>query len=160
VNGAEASRRPDDDGEPELVLSPSETVAHNSAMRIAGARRGPTSTQKALASIVLGFELFIVALFGLTIFGLSALEPRELGLVLGGGLGAAILIALVGMRRGRFGILVGWVVHVLMLLTAIILPMSLIVSVLFTALWVYCMLRGARIDRDRAAWVAAQGGAA
>jgi hypothetical protein len=27
---------------------------------------------------------------------------------------------------------------------------------LFTALWVYCMVKGAKIDRDRAAWLAAQ----
>lgn len=159
MNGAGDARRPSEESEPELVLSPSETAAHNSAMRIAGARRGPTSTQKALASIVLGFELFIVALFGLTIFGLSALEPREMGLFLGGGLALTILVGLVGMRRGRFGVVVGWLVHILMLLTAVILPMSLIVSVLFTALWVYCMVRGARIDRDRAAWLAAQGDA-
>ena len=151
--------RASDAEEPELVLSPSEAAAHNSAMRIAGARRGPTSTQKALASIVLGFELFIVALFGLTIFGMSVLEPREMGLFVGGGLALMILIGLVGMRRGRFGILVGWIVHILMLLTAFILPMSLIVSVLFSALWVYCMVRGARIDRDRAAWFASQGDA-
>lgn len=156
MNGAAGAGRASDAEEPELVLSPSETAAHDSAMRIAGARRGPTSTQKALASIVLGFELFIVALFGLTIFGMAVLEPREMGLFVGGGLALVILVGLVGMRRGRFGILVGWIVHVLMLLTAILLPMSLIVSVLFTALWVYCMVRGARIDRDRAAWLASQ----
>lgn len=143
--------------DPELQLSPSETAAHNSAMRIAGARRGPASTQKALASVVLGFELFIVVLIGLTLFGLTTLEPRELGLYLGGGLAVVILVGLAGMRRGRFGIITGWVLHALMLLTAIILPMALIVGVLFTALWIYCMVRGARIDRDRAAWIAAQG---
>ncbi|WP_336659368.1 DUF4233 domain-containing protein [Leucobacter sp. USHLN153] len=144
-------------GDPELVLSPSETAAHNSAMRIASGRGAAASTQKALASIVLGFELFIVVLIGLTLFGLSTLEPRELGLYLGGGLAVVILVGLAAMRRGRAGIIIGWIVHALMLLIAIVLPMSLIVSVLFTALWVYCMVRGARIDRDRAAWMAAQG---
>ena len=148
---------PEHSDDPELVLSPSETAAHNSAMRIAGSRRGPTSTQKALASIVLGFELCIVVLMGLTMFGLSVLEPRELGLYVGGGLAIVTLVGLAGMRRGRFGIIVGWILHALMLLTAIILPMSLIVSLLFTALWVYCMVRGAKIDRDRAAWFAQQG---
>lgn len=160
-DGPDPRRGAADDGsdrdEPELTLSPSETAAHNSAMRIAGARRGPTSTQKALASIVLGFELFIVVLIGLTLFGLATLEPRELGLYLGGGLAVVILVGLAAMRRGRVGIIIGWVVHALMLLVAIILPMTLIVSVLFTALWVYCMVRGSRIDRDRAAWLATQG---
>jgi len=33
-----------------------------------------------------------------------------------------------------------------------VLPMALIVGVIFGALWVYCMIRGAAIDRERAAW--------
>ncbi|UBH06071.1 hypothetical protein K8P10_001582 [Leucobacter sp. Psy1] len=140
--------------EPDLELSPSERMAHNSAMRISGAARGRHRTQHALASIVLGFELIIVVLIGLAMFGLSVLEPRELGLYIGGGLAILIIVGLALMRRPRAGIIVGWIVHALMLLTAFILPMALIVGVLFTALWVYCMVRGARIDRDRAAWMA------
>ncbi|UOQ58512.1 DUF4233 domain-containing protein [Leucobacter allii] len=149
------------EGDEELVLSPSETLAHNSAMRISGAARPGTQqhrTQRALASIVLGFELFVVVLMGLTLFGLGTLEPRELGLYVGGGLAVAILLGLALMRVGRVGIVIGWAVHALMLAVAIILPMALIVGLLFTALWVYCMVKGARIDRDRAAWIAAAEG--
>ncbi|GAA1612752.1 DUF4233 domain-containing protein [Leucobacter chromiireducens] len=142
--------------EPELKLSPSETVAHNSAMRISGARRGGTSTQKALASIVLGFELIVVVLIGLTLFGLGTLEPRELGLYIGGGLAVVIIAGLATVRFGRVGITIGWIVHALMLATAFILPMALIVGLLFTALWIYCMVKGSQMDRDRAAWIAAQ----
>ena len=143
--------------EPELVLSPSETMAHNSAMRISGARSGVTSTQRSLASIVLGFELIVVVLIGLTLYGLGTLEPRELGLYLGGGLAVVIILGLALMRRGQLGIRIGWVVHGLMLATAFLLPMALIVGILFTALWVYCMVKGSQMDRDRAAWIAAQG---
>lgn len=149
---------PGHDEEPELRLSPSETMAHNSAMRLAGARRGPRSTQKALASIVLGFELIIVVLIGLTLFGLSVLEPRELGLVIGGGLAAVIVLGLATVRLGRIGIVIGWIVHALMLGTAILLPQALIVGLLFTALWIYCMIKGAQIDRARLQWLAAQDG--
>lgn len=144
--------------EPELRLSPSETMAHNSAMRISGARRGAQSTQKALASVVLGFELIIVVLIGLTLFGLSVLEPREIGLYIGGGLAAVIIVGLATVRVGRVGIVIGWAVHALMLATAILLPPALIVGLLFTALWIYCMIKGAQIDRDRLQWLAAQGG--
>lgn len=151
---------PDGDGgasngdEEELQLSPSETMAHNSAMRLSGARSGQRSTQKALASIVLGFELIIVVLIGLALFGLGTLEPRELGLYIGGGLALFDIVGLALMRRGKAGIVIGWISHVLMLLTAFLLPMALIVGLLFTALWVYCMVKGAQIDRDRAAWLA------
>ena len=74
-------------GGDELPLSPSETFAHNSAMRVSGGARDGSAmkTQRALASIVLGFELIVVFLIGMTVFGLGILEPRELGIW--GGLG-------------------------------------------------------------------------
>ncbi|GAB2553168.1 DUF4233 domain-containing protein [Leucobacter ruminantium] len=146
------SGQPQGDDE-ELVLSPSETMAHNSAMRISGAGRGERSTQKALASIVLGFELIIVVLIGLTVFGLGILEPRELGLYLGGGLAVLIIAGLGLMRAGRAGIVIGWVVHALMLATGIVLPMAVFVGLLFTALWIFCMVKGAQIDRARITWM-------
>lgn len=151
---------PSEDEQPEeFVLSPSETMAHNSAMRIAGARRGERSTQKALASIVLGFELIVVFLMGMTVFGLGILEPRELGIYGGLALCAVIIVALTTMRT-RVGVWLGWAVHALMLLSGIVLPMAVIVAVIFTALWVYCMVKGAQLDRDRRAWIAGEGSAA
>ena len=109
-------------------------------------------TQRALASIVLGFELIVVFLIGMTVFGLGILEPRELGIWGGLGLCALIVVALGLMRFGRVGIVLGWVVHGLVLLSGIVLPMALVVGVIFTALWIYCMVKGAQIDRTRIAW--------
>lgn len=143
--------------EPEFELSPSESAAHNAAMRIAGATGGvEAKTQRALASITLGFELIIVVLIGLAIFGLALLEPRELGLLIGGGLALGCVVALALMRVGNVGIAIGWVVHALMLATAFILPAAIVVALLFTALWVFCLLKGRQIDRERSAWLAAQ----
>ena len=67
--------------EEELQLSPSEAAAHNAAMRLSGAGRGEVAakTQRALASITLGFEMIVVVLIGLAIFGLSLLENIGLG---------------------------------------------------------------------------------
>lgn len=145
------------DPEPEeFVLSPSEAAAHDSAMRIAGTKDQTRRTQKALASIVLGFELIIVVLIGLTLFGLGTLEPRVLGLVIGGVLGLVTIAGLGLMRVGRAGIITGWVLHVLMLATGFLIPMAFFVGGIFTALWIYCMVKGAKIDRDRASWLAAQ----
>lgn len=142
----------------ELRLSPSETFAHNSAMRVAGAGRdgGEAKTQRALASIVLGFELIVVFLIGMTTFGLALLEPAELGIWGGLALCAVIVVALATMRFGKVGIILGWIVHGLILLTAFVLPVALVVGVVFSALWVYCMIKGAGIDRDRAAHFAAR----
>lgn len=155
--GAAAPQGADENSsDEEFVMSPSETMAHNSAMRISGARQGQRSTQKALASVVLGFELIIVVLMGLTLFGLSVLEPRELGLYIGGVLALVIVVGLGLMRRGRVGIIIGWVVHVLMLAVGILLPMAVLVGLLFTGLWIYCMVKGSQIDRDRLAWEGSQ----
>jgi len=157
AHGRDASSEEPD----ELRLSPSETMAVGGAMRVSGAARpgadpAGAKTQRALASITLGFELFVVVLMGLTLFGLSVLEPRALGLWIGGGLAVVILAALGLMRVGRVGIVLGWVTHALMIAVAILIPMSLIISLLFTALWVFCMVKGAQIDRQRRAWLAAQ----
>lgn len=145
-------------GDEELVLSPSEQAAHNAALRFAGAGKGhvEAKTQRALASITLGFELIIVVLVGLTIFGLSLLHPRELGLVMAGVLALMCILALVTMRFGNIGIFIGWVVHALMLATTFILPAAGIVALMFTGLYVFSNIKGARIDRDRAEYFAAQ----
>ncbi|WP_353055547.1 DUF4233 domain-containing protein [Leucobacter sp. CX87] len=139
------------DGGEELVLSPSEAMGAGAAMHLAGGRGARRSTQRALGSIVLGFELFVVFLAGMTVFGLGVIEPRELGIWGGLGLCAVILVALGTMRLGKVGLTLGWVVHGLMFLAGFVLPPSLIIVVIFTALWVYCMVVGARLDRQSAA---------
>lgn len=138
----------------DLPLSPSETFAHNSAMRVSGAATAGSArrTQRALASIVLGFELIVVFLIGVTIYGLALLDPAVLGIWGGVALCAVIVVALVLMRVRLVGIYLGWAVHLLMFLSAIIMPMALIVAIIFTALWTYCMIKGASIDRQRLAW--------
>ena len=147
-----SAHTPNDDEE--LVLSPSETVAHNTAMRVSSTANGEQSTRKALASIVLGFELIIVVLIGLTIFGLGLTDPRWIGLAIGGTLALMCIIALGALRFGNAGIIVGWVTHALMLATAFILPTALFVGGVFTILWVYCLVRGGKIDRQRNEWQA------
>lgn len=114
------------------------------------ARRGaPRSTQQSLASVVLGFELIIVFLGGLTIFGLYALEPRELGIVIGLVLAALIMLALALMRT-RVGISLGWIAQIGMLSTGFVLPGLFVAGGLFFGLWIYCMVVGKRIDAERA----------
>ena len=101
-----------------------------------------------------------MVLLGLTLFGLGTLDPRVLGLVIGGGLAVLIIVALGLMRVGRVGIVLGWVVHVLMLATGLILPVAVFVGLIFTALWAFCMIKGAQIDRDRIAWMRSHGDSA
>lgn len=139
---------PSSEGE-DLVLSPSEQRAHNLAVRASGVKK--PSTQKSLASISLGFELFVVFLIGLTLFGLGVFDPAWVGLVVGGAVCVLIIVALGLMRVGRVGIILGWIVHALYFIGTFWLVPIMFVGLIFTALWVYCLWKGAQIDRMREA---------
>jgi hypothetical protein len=117
-------------------------------------RRRARSTQESLGSIVLGFEVIVVFLAALVAFGLRALSPVT---ALGGG-GVLILIMLVtlGLLRYRWGFAVGWVVEIAIVATGFVLPAMFVVGGFFALLWVYCMIQGARIDREKAAALRAQ----
>jgi hypothetical protein len=106
------------------------------------------STKRSLASVVLGFELVIVFLGGLTIFGLNAVEPRELGIVIGVSLAGVIIVAL-SLIRTPVGIPLGWATQGGMLATGFLVPALFIVGALFFGLWIYCMVIGGRMDRER-----------
>lgn len=110
----------------------------------------PRSVQSSLAAIVLVTESFIMCLATLVIFGLNALPP--LAALLGGALLCVALVVTAGLAmRFRWAIPVGWALQVCIALTTIILPLMGIVAAIFIAMWVYCMIRGSRIDRDNAA---------
>jgi hypothetical protein len=108
------------------------------------------STRRSLASVVLAFELVIVFLGGLTIFGLNAINPRELGIVIGVGLALLMIIALALMRTS-LGLPLGWAAQVGMLATGFLVTALFVVGALFFGLWIYCMVVGGRMDRDRVA---------
>lgn len=133
----------------EFEMSPSERMGDRAASRIAGG--GEThKTQRALASIVLGFELIVVFLVGLTVFGLEIVTPAYLGIIGGLIMCAIIVVALGIMRRGRAGIWLGWAIHAVYFIAGALLLPIIFVGVVFTALWAFCMIRGAQIDRERA----------
>jgi hypothetical protein len=104
------------------------------------------SVQESLGQIVLGFEVVVVFLGGLVVFGLHALPPA---LALGGGaaVGVAMLVT-VGLLRYRWGFVVGWALQLVVIAAGLLVGMFFVVGAIFTALWAYCMITGARIDRQ------------
>ena len=142
------SSQPHDD---ELPLSPTERAGVGAVDRISGNRRGRGSTRAALGSIALGFEMFVIFLAGLAVFGLRAVEPAEMGIWAALALCGLSVIAIATMRW-TLGIVLGWVVQALLFASAIVLPAILFVAFLFGGLWVYVMVKGAAIDRQRAVW--------
>lgn len=106
----------------------------------------PRSVKRTLATIVLGFEVIVVALAALVIFGLQALPP---GLALGGGavLGLA-MVAVLALLRYEWAYVVGWILQLIMVAAGFLNPAMFFVGGMFAAMWAYCMIAGSRIDNQ------------
>jgi len=108
--------------------------------------RRASSVRRSLASIVLGFELVVVFLGTLVVFGLSDLPAW---VTLGGGaVLCLIMVATLGLLRYNWAYAIGWGVQVVVLATGFLTPAMFFVGALFTGMWAYCMITGARIDRQ------------
>lgn len=104
-----------------------------------------------LAPIVLGFEAIVVFLAGLTVFGLKTLPAgidQWWGIVGGAILGLACIV-LAGMITKPWAITAGWVIQVIVALSAFLVPAILLVVVIFGGLWAYATIMGARLDARR-----------
>jgi chromate transport protein ChrA len=76
-------------------------------------------------------------------------ERAELYLI--GGLALAVLcVVAVGALRTRYGIALGWLVQVLTLACAVVLPAMVIVAGIFGTLWFLCVRQGRRMDEVNA----------
>ncbi|MGT2426760.1 DUF4233 domain-containing protein [Amnibacterium kyonggiense] len=107
--------------------------------------RRPRSVVATLAAMLLATELLVVLLAALALLGLKDLPPA---VALGGGGALVVVIAVAAALATRpAGIVLGWAVQVVLLATfAVSIPVG-IVGVVFTAIWVYAMIVGRRIDR-------------
>ena len=107
--------------------------------------RRQRSLRETLGSIVLGFELIIVFLGALVVFGLKALPAA---VALGGGAAVVVLmIVAIGLLRWPVGIALGWIIQLIVVAAGFLVPAFFVVGAIFTAMWTYCMVAAARIDR-------------
>ncbi|MEV8040124.1 DUF4233 domain-containing protein [Arthrobacter sp. 1P04PC] len=120
------------------------------------------STKVMFASTVLLLEAF-VALFGtLAVFGLRRGEFPP-ALVFGLGIGLALVLALTcAVLTKPWGVALGWVLQLVLILTGFVEPTMFVVGALFALTWWYGIRTGIRIDREaaqrdreQAAWEAA-----
>jgi hypothetical protein len=112
--------------------------------------RAPRTLTQKLGSIVLGFESIVVFLAGLTVYGLKALPegiPPWWGIV-GGSVLAVAMIVLAGAIARPGAIVVGWVMQVLVLAAALLVPTIALVALIFGGMWGYATIVGARVDRN------------
>jgi hypothetical protein len=113
-----------------------------------GARpRGRRSVRRSLASIVLGFETIVVLLAALVFYGLGILSPA---VALGGGAALiAVLVVTIALLRFPWAYVIGWIAQALLVATGFLNPGMFVVGAIFAALWVYSMVTGARIDKQK-----------
>lgn len=118
--------------------------------------RRQRSLRELLGSIVLGFELLVVFLGALVLFGLHSLPAA---VALGGGAALIVLtIVAIGLLRNTAGVVLGWVIQLIVVAAGLLVPAFFIVGAIFTAMWAYCMIAAARIDRNNRAAPAADNG--
>ena len=87
------------------------------------------SIREVIGSIFLGFELFVVFLGTLLIFGMRVLDPVP-AFVLGAAFGALILVTIRFLRH-EWGIWLGWAVQVLLVAAGFLHPGMFVVGALF-----------------------------
>ncbi|MBF4551925.1 DUF4233 domain-containing protein [Pseudoclavibacter sp. RFBG4] len=110
------------------------------------------SIREVIGSIFLGFELFVVFLGTLLVFGMRVLEPVPafaLGLTF-----AVLIVVTIGLLRYEWGIWLGWAVQILLVAAGFLHPGMFVVGALFLASWTYFMWKGGQIDRQRAPIIA------
>lgn len=112
-------------------------------------RRGSRSVKQSLASIVLAFEIIVVFLAALVAFGLKV-QPGIVSLVAGGAICLA-LVATLALLRFDWSYVLGSVLQGVIVATGIFVPVMWVIGLAFTGMWIYCMVVGGRIDRQKAA---------
>jgi hypothetical protein len=103
--------------------------------------------RESLVAIVLGFEAIVVGLGALTMLGLKAIDIVQA--TVGGGLVIVILVAGALLARFTAGIVLGWLAQAAIMATGFIAGAMFVVGVVFTAMWVFALVQGARIDQTK-----------
>jgi len=113
-----------------------------------GRSRAPRSIKQTLGSIILGFELIVMFLGALVIFGLKAL-PAPVALI-GGAVLCLIIVATIPLLRFRWGYWLGWAIQAAIVATGLLVPMMFLVGGMAAAVWTYAMVQGDKIERQQA----------
>jgi hypothetical protein len=110
--------------------------------------RPPRTLVQKLAPVVLGFEAIVVFLAGLTIFGLKALPAgiEPWWAIVAGGVVGLFCIVVAGSITKPWAIPAGWVIQVLIALSALLVPAILLAVLVFGGMWAYATIVGARLD--------------
>lgn len=121
----------------------SEAPGGQSAEHMAGPATS-RSVRRLFAMLVLLGETLVVGFATLVAKDLAGVG-RDTALLAGGLLALLCLVA-AGMLRVRVGYSLGWAVQVLLLASAIWVPVMLFIGVVFGGLWVTALVQGQKAD--------------
>lgn len=122
------------------------------------------STKVMFASTVLLLEAFVVFFATLAVFGLRRGEFPP-ALILGTGIALSLVMIFACAVLSRpWGVGLGWILQIVLILTGVVEPMMFLVGALFGLAWWYGIRTGIRIDsesaqreREQAEWNATHG---
>ncbi|PZF55035.1 DUF4233 domain-containing protein [Curtobacterium sp. MCSS17_008] len=116
--------------------------------------RRDRGAQESLLSITLVLEAVMFFFPMLVVYGKGTLPPLA---AFGGGILAIIVLAAASRLTGNpAGVWFGWLLQAAILATGFIEPFMFVVGAVFLALWVFCFVKGGQLDRQNAAYRAAQ----
>ncbi len=101
-----------------------------------------------MCATVLAAQSILVFFGALVARGIAAVDSGDAAaayLVVGSGL-AALCIVAAGLMRRPVGVSVGWLIQLATFAAALVVPLMAGVGVIFTGLWVLCLVQGRRID--------------
>jgi hypothetical protein len=109
-------------------------------------------TWRMLATVLAGQSLclFFGALVARAVTASDGDPGRGTAYLVAGSALAVLCVLAAGTLRRPWGVTLGWVVQALTLASAVVVPMMFLVGLIFLALWVTCLVQGARVDAVQA----------
>jgi len=101
------------------------------------------------AGIVIGSQAVVVFLGALVAFALAKAqgEPAHTAYLTVGIILAVLCIVAAGTLRRPWGVTLGWLIEIATLVSAVVLPMMLVVGLIFLALWATALVQGRKMDQ-------------
>lgn len=114
-----------------------------------GQKKPRRSIRVMFTSTVLLGEAFVIAFFGLMLYGLHQ-DDGGLWYLLGSLILAVVAAGTSRLVKKPVGIVIGWIIQVLLIASGFLEPFGFLVGVAFAVAWWYAVVKGKQIDQENA----------